>query len=206
VAVLKISGRIPERRCGLSFLVSWLWLVVLADTGNVFCPPASAQELATPEYKVKAAFLYNFATLTEWPSNTFTNTTEPFVIGVLGRDPFGSSLDTIFRGKTLEGRPISIVRFSGVREVHGCHLLFIPASEEARLPSILSHLSSQPVLTVGDSAHFAWRGGIIGLVNHGEEIHFEINLEAAKKARLKLSSKLLRLAETVLPPNKEKHP
>jgi hypothetical protein len=203
VAVLKKIGRIPEG-CGLSLLVLWLLMVVKVDLGNLFCPPASAQELAAPEYKLKAAFLYNFASLTDWPANTFTNASEPLVIGIVGKDPFGPLLEPTFRGKTVDGRPIVIARFSRPRDVMGCQVLFVPASEDERLSSIFSHLSGQPVLTVGDAAQFAWRGGIIGLVNRGDEIHFEINLEAANKARLKVSSKLLRLAETVLPTSKEK--
>ena len=157
-----------------------------------------------PEYKVKAAFLYNFAKLTEWPAGTFADTNTPITIGILGRDPFGPQLEEITRGKIVEGRAIVVTRFERVDEVRACQVLFISNSESGRLSYILSRLAGRPILTVGEMRQFAGQGGAIGLVKQGEEVHFEVNLDAVEASQLKLSSKLLRLAEIVRPNTKER--
>jgi hypothetical protein len=176
-----------------------LCLVTAPDAANIFCPAAAAQEVAVPEYKVKAAFLYNFAKLTEWPTNTFPDAAAPLTIGVLGKDPFGTALKKITRDKKILGRPVTVVNFQRLDQVKDCQLLFIAASEKSRLPAILTRLAGQPILTVGDTDRFAHQGGIIGLNRQGVEIRFEINREAAAQGGLTLSSKLLRLAEIVVP-------
>jgi hypothetical protein len=162
-------------------------------------PALAANEIAAPEYKVKAAFLYNFAKLTEWPSNTFASAQSPFIIGVLGSDPFGKTLDEVVAGRKVHDHPIFLKRFESRRDATNCHLLFVSASERSRNPAILSKLKNQPVLTIGETEGFARQGGVIELVKGEENIRFEINPEAAERSQLKLSSKLLRLGTIVLP-------
>lgn len=186
-------------RCGWIRPTLAVWLLLLAGAADFFSPAAAAQELTAPEYQVKAVFLYNFAKLTEWPTNAFPGTNTTFTIGVVGKDPFGTNLETVIRGKTVTGRAIVIARFATVNEIEACQLLFIPRSENGRLPATLAALADRPVLTVGDAPDFTRHGGIIGLVKARDEIHFEINRVAAAQAGLKLSSKLLRLAEIVQP-------
>ena len=158
---------------------------------------AVAGDLAAPEYKVKAAFLYNFVKATDWPPGTFASTNTPITIGILGRDPFGPELEEVIRGKSVDVRGLAVVRFDRVDEVRDCHVLFISSSESGRLSNILSQLADRPILTVGDTRQFARQGGAVGLVKQGDEIRFEVNLEAVESSRLKLSSKLLRLAQIV---------
>ena len=176
-----------------------LWALALAGAADWLLPSVAAQELAAPEYKIKAAFLYNFAKLTEWPASTFPDAAAPITFGVLGKDPFGARLKDVAKGKTIAGRPITIVHFAQLNEVKDCQLLFIPASENNRLSAILTRLADRPILTVGDANGFAGSGGIIGLVRRDAEIRFEVNRHAAARAGLTLSSKLLRLAEIVPP-------
>lgn len=199
MAVLKkIQGAVSASKRGgiLVAVVFCLWAVL--GPAVFFCSrAAAAEELTAPEIKVKAAFLYNFAKLTEWPTNTFTNAATPLTIGVLGNDPFGPVLEEVIKGKTINGRAIGIARYENVADVGGCQLLYISAAETSHLPAILAKLANQPILTVGDTPQFAVRGGIIGLIKHEGEIHFEINRAAAARAHLQLSSKLLRLAELV---------
>lgn len=159
--------------------------------------PATAAELKAPEYQVKAAFLYNFTKLTEWPTNAFTQTNSPLVVGVLGKDPFGVELDQALAGKVVSGRPLTARRVVSDDQIAGCHLLFISGSERSRLSELLTKLSSLPVLSVSDIDRFAARGGMVGLVPQGEELRLEVNPNAAGKAGLKLSSRLLRLARIV---------
>lgn len=160
--------------------------------------PAAAQR-AEPvdEYAVKAAFLYNFAKFVEWPPEAFADPTAPVVIGVLGEDPFGTVLDETTSGERAHGREIVIRRLNLDSDLSSVHLLFISASERRRLPDLLRQLDGQRVLTVADMDNFAAAGGIIQLVNQDRRIRFSINVRAAGRANLKISSKLLSLATVV---------
>jgi len=172
--------------CGPSLVLSVLFLAA-----------AAPQEREAPEYEIKAAFLYNFASFVEWPSSAFPDKESPFTVGVLGQDPFGSGLEEAFKGKTVNGRRIAVRRGSDVKELGACQVLFVSASEKERAAKILEALKGRPTLTVGDLSGFAALGGCINFYVEGKKVRFEINPEAAKRANLTLSSKLLRLARVV---------
>lgn len=156
---------------------------------------APASDEPDKEYKLKAAFVLNFVRFTDWPTNVLTSTNQALVIGVLGRDPFGQNLDEIVAGKTVGHRSVHVKRVGNAAEALTCHAVFISDSEKANLPSILRELEGQPVLTVGDCEGFVQAGGIIELKRRQDMLRFSINLSAAEDAKLKISSKLLKLAE-----------
>ncbi len=157
-------------------------------------PPAAAAE-TSHEYPIKAAFLYNFTKFTEWPAGSFLDSTAPLDVCVFGEDPFGGALESI-AGKTIRGRRIAVHRVTSSEAAAACHLLFISASEATRLAGILESLRGRPVLTIAEMPGFARSGGIINLkTNPDDRIRFEINVGIAKRAGLRLSSKLLDLAE-----------
>ena len=158
---------------------------------------AAPQEREAAEHEIKAAFLYNFAAFTEWPSSAFSNRESPFLIGVVGRDPFGSILEETFRGKDVGGRRITVKRASDVKELGACHLVFVPASEREKTARILESLKESPTLIVGEAEGFTATGGCIGFFAEGRKVRFEVNLQAVNRAGLKVSSKLLRLARVV---------
>lgn len=175
----------------------YLILAILA-AGVGMTDPATAQPLSSSrEYQIKAAMLYHFAQFTEWPPEIFAGEPDTFIVGVLGRDPFGDALDAALQGKTVEGRPVAIRRMTHVDDARGCHLLFISASEKGRMDAITTKLQDHSVLTVADVEPFTRTGGTIRLFQNKNKIRFEINREAATRAGLKLSSKLLRLATLV---------
>jgi hypothetical protein len=149
------------------------------------------------EYQLKAVFLYNFTQFTEWPTNAFSGTNSPVVIGVLGKDPFGRMLDETVRGETINGRPLVIRRYSSVDEIKECHVLFVSTAEANELSPIFSGIQNRPILTVGESDGFVLGGGIIRFAIADNKIRLRINLDAAKRANLSISSKLLRLADVV---------
>ncbi len=157
-------------------------------------PPAAAAETSR-EYLIKAAFLYNFAKFTEWPAGTFPDSAAPLDVCVFGEDPFGGALESI-AGRTIRGRRIAVHRVTSSEAAAACHLLFISASEATRLAGILESLRGRPVLTIAEMPGFTRSGGIINLkTNPDDRIRFEINAGTAKRAGLRLSSKLLNLAE-----------
>jgi hypothetical protein len=148
------------------------------------------------EYLIKAALLYNFAKFAEWPEAAFTNNAAAVRICVIGDDPFGPALDSI-NGKTVKDRNLIAVHIARVEDAAACHILFVSASEGHRLEAILDAVSGLPILTVADIGQFASSGGIVALKTAEDRSRLEINVGAAKKAGVRLSSKLLRLADTV---------
>ena len=146
------------------------------------------------EYQLKAAFLYNFAKFTKWPSGTYADGSAPLVVCVLGKDAFGKALDSL-AGKRINGRPVAVSRLAGVAEARQCQVVFISESEEERVPGIVSYLAGQPVLTVCNAPSCTRFRGIIHLKVVAQKIRFAIDIDCADSAGLKLSSKLLALAD-----------
>lgn len=174
-------------RCHRAALILFL---ALFPSRSLAAPPAK-------EYDVKAVFLFNFAQFVEWPDSAFANKHSPLVLGVLGDDPFGASLDEAVRGKSVDSRPMEVRRFRDVEEAKDCNILFVSASEMTRLRSVLEALKADDVLTVGETDEFARGGGMICFVNRDGRIRLLVNLKAVQAAKLTVSSKLLRVAEIV---------
>ena len=167
-------------------------VVCLAHAGGV-----TAQAAPTPEYRLKAVFLFNFAQFVEWPASAFPAPGSPLVIGILGDDPFGTYLDETVRGETVNDRPLTVQRYHRVEEIGACHILFVSRPEQKHLDRILDSLKNRSVLTVSDAEGFASHGGMIGFVTEENRIRLLVNLAAARAANLTISSKLLRPARIV---------
>jgi uncharacterized protein DUF4154 len=176
---------------GVRGLVSVLCLCLTHGGG------LAAQSAPTPEYRLKAVFLFNFAQFVEWPASAFSEADAPLVIGVLGDDPFGAYLDETVRGERVNDRPLTVRRYRRVEEIGACHILFITRSEQGHLDQILDSLKGRSVLTVSDFVGFASHGGMIGFATEQNRIRLRVNLEAARAANLTISSKLLRPAQIV---------
>jgi YfiR/HmsC-like len=153
---------------------------------------ASAQANELPEYRLKAAFLYNFALFTEWPAEVG----KTINLCVVGRDPFGKELDEL-QGKALGERSIAVLRKSVNEPLRGCQVLFVPESSIAGLPRMLEELRDRPVLTVADCPSSAGQTVALNMSVVQNKVTFEANVAAARTQRLTLSSKLLRLATKV---------
>ena len=184
----RASGR-NFLRSALSGTMMLLVSLSVIAVGAAAAPPS--------EYDVKAAFIYNFAKYVEWPAGTRHDKTRSFVVGVLGTDPFGRSLDRALAGQKIEDRSVVVRRFKRIEEVSDCQILFIATSERAKLPHILEHLGTRPVLTIGEYDGFAARGGMINLTTEQRRVRFTINVFATKRAGLKPAAQLLRLARIV---------
>jgi hypothetical protein len=165
--------------------------------GLVVPSVAGAQAGTSKEYRVKAAFLFQFMQFIEWPESDRGDAGRPLCIGVLGQDPFGPALEEVTRNETVQNRPIEVRRSQDPQEFLGCQLVFIGRSERARADQALSVLSGGPVVTVGEVDGFARRGGIINFFLEGPRVRFEINALGAKQAGLKIRSQLLGLGRIV---------
>ena len=148
------------------------------------------------EYHVKAVFLYNFARFIEWPPEPGQGSQSPFIIGILGKDPFGEGLD-LLKGKAIQGRELVIKRFPRLDDLEKCHILFISASEKNQLPKILKAVEKFKTLTIGDVEGFTQAGGSINFFIEEQNIRFEINLKASQRQGVKISSQLLKLARII---------
>jgi hypothetical protein len=158
---------------------------------------AAADVAVTREYQVKAIFLYNFVQFVTWPAAAFADAHTPITIGILGDDPFGPFLEAAVRGEVVDGRLLAIKRFKRLEEAIDCHMLFVSKSETGRLSQILAAVQGRSILTVGETAVFARQGGMINFITVDNKVRYEINVDAAKRTHLDISSKLLRLANIV---------
>jgi hypothetical protein len=148
---------------------------------------------AASEHQIKAAFLYNFAKFVQWPVPS--GAAGPIAICVLGRDPFGSILEATVQDKNINGRALAVRRLQ--EPSSACHILFVSESESARLAPVLHSAETAGQLTVGELPSFTESGGMIGFVVKGNKVRFEINLDAANRAHIQISSRLLQLATIV---------
>ena len=152
------------------------------------------------EYLIKAGFIYNFAKLVEWPATAFAQQDSPIVIGILGDDPFGATLDRIVANKKINGRGFAVKRLKwgkDIKDLRDCNILFVSASEKEHIDSVVDAMKWLPILTIGDAPGFAKSGGIINFTLEDNKVRFEVNVEAAKHANLTISSRLLTLATIV---------
>jgi len=149
------------------------------------------------EYQVKAIFLYNFTQFVEWPPSAFKEKNSPLIIGIAGKDPFGSYLDEAVKNEKIGEHPLVVHRFETMEDVTGCHILFVNIPDKNVLREHLHKLAERSVLTVGDTDHFIRDGGMVRFVPDNNKIRMQINVTAARDAGLIISSKLLRLAEIV---------
>ncbi len=192
----RFRWELPAGFTGRRLCVPLLLLVAISFLFQAASPRiAWADSTQAGEYQVKAAFILNFAGFIDWPDTA--RGSGAFVIGVLGRDPFESSIDSL-RGKTAKGRKVIIRRYEDPEEVRDADILFISASEKRTLPHILKTLRNRPVLTVGDHPGFARSGVMINLVLLKKRVGFEVNTQAAQRAGLRISSQLLKLAKEVI--------
>ena len=163
---------------------------LLLCQGSLLAGSASASSV---EYRVKAAFLYNFTKFIDWPTHGGKNG-QSFTIGILGEDPFGSEMEAL-AGKAVGDESLKIHRYSTWSDrALKCDILFISGSEEKNLSEILRRLDGSSVLTVGDTVAYARRGVMINFFMDDNKVRFKINLQKARQAGLKISSRLLKLA------------
>jgi hypothetical protein len=160
--------------------------------------PLPAQTYTPPEYRAKANYLVNFPRFVEWPLEALPQEKAAFLVCVFGDFPFGTFLAEITRGATVHNRPIEIRWVRKPQELSFCQILFISHSEQKRYSQVLDAVHDHVVLTVGETPEFLTAGGILSFSTQQGALQFDVNLEAADKARLKISSRLLALARHVV--------
>lgn len=177
------------RACGRLRLVATATLILLG------APVLRAQ--APTEYQVKAAYIFNFLKFVEWPEDAVPAAHGKWVVGYLGDSPVGEELARLLEGKEVFGRGLQAKKLQPSDSLQSCNILFISSSEKKKLPSILSALRDSSVLTVADMDDFVGSGGMIQLFVQDTRVRMAIDVSAATRARLRISSKMLLLARVV---------
>ncbi len=156
---------------------------------------AMANDDPSHEQQLKAAFVFNFMQFVEWPVDAFADETSPLVVVCIGDERFGTALEQALSGKTIGARHVVLRRYSTANQIEkGCHVVVFSNADAAALRTVRQRLGDAPVLLVGEGAHFCHDGGIIRLFTEDNKLRFEINTQAAERARLKVAAKLLKLA------------
>ena len=168
------------------------WLAGLLAASSL--APAIASGQAAPEYELKAAFIYNIALFVEWPADARRD--GPFVLCVAGKDLFGAAFNAL-EGKPVRTQKLAVRRADGLQGLDDCHMLYIAPAEELRLERILGQVGVQPILTVSDAEGWSGRGVMVNLDKKLGRLVFDVNLDPVRRARLTISSRLLRLADSV---------
>jgi len=197
-----LLGRAPAKRRGMRSRVRAFGLLpILAMLVSLILPHTARTTLAqspASEYHVKAAFLFHFVQLVEWPAGSLGNEMNPVTLCTIGDDPFHGDLDDTLAGKSVGTRQLRVRHLKPAEDLQGCQVLFVSNADAARFGRLLEELKDGPILTVGESDGFVQRGGMIGFCLVDNKVRFEINLQAAERAKLKISSRLLLLAKTVV--------
>lgn len=159
------------------------------------CIPGMAQVEAS-EYEVKAAFLFQFANYVEWPAETFNDPESPLVFGILDADDLAENLEQMVADRTFRGREILVRRLQTSTPLDGIHVLFVGRAGGAGGESILLDASSMSVLTVTETPPHP-SGSVINFEIVDNRVRFDIALMPAAQGNLRISSRLLQVAQRV---------
>ena len=182
----------PQWRRQARILSAWAGILVFAVLAFGARIAHGANEAV-----VKAAYIFNFAKLVDWPGSAFDRAQAPLVIGVVGRDDVTDELLRTAGKVTANGRPLEIRRVAAnAAALRACHMVFVPQSENP--DTVLAMVQGHPVLVVGEAENFARRGGPLAFVKVNGTLKFEANPKAAARSGITVSSKLLRVAQTVV--------
>ena len=176
-------------------------LVLVLGSCLSFPPAAWTEDAATTrEYKVKLAYIYHFTHYVSWPDQAFESPESPFVIAVLGDDPFGPLLDRLQRRRRAAGRPIVVRRFKFVPDVHEAHVLFVSRSAPIAQVSPLLHGAKGvlPTLVICESAGLGNAGAPVNLYLDADgTIGIEVNVDAIARRGLNVDAKMLNVARVI---------
>ena len=166
-----------------------LLLVAVLLGGRVLAGNPGAAEQQT----LKAAYICHFLVLTRWPAAN-----APLVLGIYGTSKPGDDLAAILP-PSAGGLTLKVVHLGAEgTDWASVNAVYIPSAYQAEVPNLMRRIGMAPVLTIGDSPHFTAEGGVIGFVQEGDKLRFEVNQGAATKKRLQLSAKLLELAKAII--------
>ena len=179
-----------KRKCVLIFV----WILACSLLSIAFLAPVQALE--GTEDEVKGAMLVQFIRFVKWPDSVPSGPNGTIVIGIMDENGLMAVLNVI-EGRIIRDRKIHLKRPKSVQEALECHVLYMSSSQYRESTEILRAVSDQPILTIGEDPNFIQAGGVVRFYREKQRIRFEINPEAASRANLKISAKLLEIARLV---------
>jgi len=187
-----VRRAVPSRAVVVAFLALTLVPPVVPFTA------ADGQLPAEIEYQIKASFVYTVAKFVDWPQGSFPSAEAPLTLGVIADDDAVSdAIAAALKGKRVHDRALVVLHVPDARRARECQILYVGGGRAATDPGVLGLVAAPGVLTVGEGRTFAREGGILGLTLQESMVQFEVNIEAAQKAGLVISSKILRLGRVV---------
>lgn len=197
---MAISARKSTRFAGITHSVHSRGVIVLAGLILVTSASHANPQFDQSEYQLEAQFLVNFTKFVNWPDKSFAEPESHFMMCIIGHDPFGNALDSNLLRQTIDNRIVEIVRYptpASLPANRSCQIAFVSASEKQHFQEIIDIFEGRSTLLVADVDGFLQLGGTVELLPKDSHIRFAINPESADRADLKVSSKLLALAEIV---------
>jgi len=177
--------------------VAWLIVFSCAVGGSGAIAPARGQTIDR-QYKLKAVYLYKFATYIKWPERAFHDDASPFVIGILGPDPVGADLRKIAKVKKIDGRKIEVRNYEQPEEVRECHIFFMSKALTSEIQgAAIKLLSGRNILFVGETSDFLKQGGVIDFVIQENRVRIYISKSTHEREGLEISAQLFRIATVV---------
>ncbi len=149
------------------------------------------------EYDLKAAFVFNFVRHTKWPKSAFKDARSPLVVAVVGKDPFGKWLSSVFKGRKIGGRSVLIRRYTCAKDIGPVHVLILGKLDKKERKRCIEKIKRKPILTIADTGGAEAMGTMIGFYVEGKRIKFEIAPSRVKDARLKMRSQVFNSARIV---------
>jgi hypothetical protein len=190
-------GAVPDRRVHAFLYAGWIAVMVVACIVSVQLHGQTSQLTSS---EVKAGFLFNLAKFVEWPDAAFPSAREPMTFSIVGADPLGHALSRAVYGQSIKGRTVTVRKYNFGDDLRSCQVLFVSASEQARLTEILSSVLGASILTVSDARRFAEAGGIVPMAVEEDRVHLSVNHDAAAVAKLQIGAQLLTLSHIIHPP------
>lgn len=182
----------PRRLPAIGVAISWMLLVLLRG-------PAGAAEPAS-ETKLKAALIFKFAVLAEWPDTAFSGTNTPVIIGIASQPPLEEALKAFSSGKKIGDRPVVVRPQRDPADVAKVHVLVVSDLPKVQMDELIGRSAGHPVLTIGDTEETVEAGGMVRLRRAGGKLTFDVNVRALRRVEptgLRLNPQVLKLGTLV---------
>ena len=169
-------------------------LLLLLGISFLSAQSVFAQKASADEYEIRAAMLFNLTRFIDWPAWKLDPAHPEFAVCLLGSDPIGSNIDTLMQGKTVQSRPVVVRHLTSIDNATACHILYESAGSRKSVAHALGELEKNAVLTISEKSNADNQAQVMGLPTSEDHVHIEVNLGAAQRSGLTISSRLLHLA------------
>ncbi len=159
---------------------------------------ASQSSPVLSQAQIRAAFIFNFSKFAEWPTQAYADAGSPMTVCFVGAEDVRTAFQSLSVGKAVTGHFVEERAIKSAGELHNCQVVYIDSSNGSLVIDAVKFVRQTPALSIGTSDDFLARGGMIRLLVENNRMRFDVNVGAAERAKIHLSSKLLALARSVV--------